>query len=128
LAADRWQILLPGHHPSDRQRIGRIGLAALSQPTAFPNRQRRGHLDHDQPGLQQAHGHNPPVAAGTFDADSDQTRLGLQPHQQPAVTVAGVGEALGLQLASCAVHDADRQGVFVAVHSDEHVAPFAAAC
>jgi hypothetical protein len=71
LAADRWQVVLAGRDPGDGQRIGGIGLAALSQPPAFPHRQRGRHLDHHQPGLHQVDGHGPAVAAGAFDADPD---------------------------------------------------------
>jgi hypothetical protein len=64
LAPDRWQVVLASRHPGDGQRIGGIGLAALAQPPAFPHRQRRRHLDHHQPGLDQMDGHGPAVAAG----------------------------------------------------------------
>jgi hypothetical protein len=48
--------------------------------------------------------------------------------QQPTMTLAGIGNDLGLLLASGGIHTANRQGVLVAVHPDEHGAPFTWAC
>ena len=44
------------------------------------------------------------------------------------MTLAGLGNDLGLLLASGGIHTANRQGVLVAVHPDEHGAPFTWAC
>jgi hypothetical protein len=63
----------------------------------------------------------------------DQRALSMDPPgwllaQQPTMTLAGIGNDLGLLLASGGIHTANRQGVLVAVHPDEHGAPFTWAC